>query len=233
MTVPIIALDFSSADETKDFLKPFSGLDPYVKVGMELYYKEGPKIVSWLVDNGYQVFVDLKLHDIPNTVKNGMKNLSGLGVKMLNLHAAGGSEMMKYAVEGVKEGAKNGQVPLLIAVTQLTSISDQMLKDELLIDASLLDCVLNYAQNAKNSGLDGVVCSVHESKKIKDTIGKDFLTITPGIRLPGDAKGDQARIATPTVAKQNGSDFIVVGRSITKSKDPVATYKNIIIELED
>lgn len=232
MTVPIIALDFSSAEEMKDFLKPFKGLDPYVKVGMELYYKEGPKIVSWLVDNGYQVFLDLKLHDIPNTVKNGMKNLSGLGVKMLNLHAAGGSEMMKYAVEGVKEGA-NGQAPLLIAVTQLTSISDQMLKDELLIDTSLLYCVLHYAQNAKNSGLDGVVCSVHESKKIKDMIGKDFLTITPGIRLPGDAKGDQARIATPTVAKQNGSDFIVVGRSITKSKDPVATYKNIIIELED
>ncbi len=233
MTVPIIALDFSSAKETKDFLKPFKGLDPYVKVGMELYYKEGSEMVNWLTDNGYQVFLDMKLHDIPNTVKNGIKNLAGLGVKMINVHAAGGSEMMKYALEGAKEGAKNGQVPTIIGVTQLTSISEEMLKDELLINTPLIDCVVHYAANAKKSGLAGVVCSVHETKKIKETLGNDFITVTPGIRLPGDAIGDQARIATPTVAKQNGSDFIVVGRSITKSKDPVTTYKNIIIELED
>lgn len=233
MTTPIIALDFSSAEEIKDFLKPFHGLDPYVKVGMELYYKEGPQIVNWLIERDYRVFLDLKLHDIPNTVKQGIKNLSGMGVSMLNVHASGGSEMMKYAMEGLKEGAKDGKEPLLIAVTQLTSTSENMLKNELLIEKPLIDCVLHYAQNAKNSGLNGVVCSVHESKLIKETIGKDFIAVTPGIRLPGDAKGDQARIATPTVAKENLSDFIVVGRSITKSNDPVLTYKNIIIELED
>jgi len=233
MTTPIIALDFSSGEEIKDFLKPFSGLDPYVKVGMELYYKEGPQIVYWLIERGYRVFLDLKLHDIPNTVKQGIKNLSGMGVSMLNVHASGGSEMMKYAMEGLKEGAKGGKEPILIAVTQLTSTSDEMLKNELLIEKPLIDCVLSYAKNAKNSGLNGVVCSVHESKMIKETIGKDFITVTPGIRLPGDSKGDQARIATPSVAKKNLSDFIVIGRSITKSNDPVLTYKNIIIELED
>lgn len=233
MTTPIIALDFSSGEEIKDFLKPFYGLDPYVKVGMELYYKEGPQIVYWLIERGYRVFLDLKLHDIPNTVKQGIKNLSGMGVSMLNVHASGGSEMMKYAMEGLKEGAKDGKEPLLIAVTQLTSTSENMLNNELLIEKPLIDCVLHYAKNAKNSGLNGVVCSVHESKIIKETIGKDFITVTPGIRLPGDAKGDQARIATPSVAKENLSDFIVVGRSITKSNDPVLTYKNIIIELED
>ncbi len=233
MTIPIIALDFSSADEMKSFLKPFQGVDPYVKVGMELYYKEGPQIVRWLTENGYQVFLDLKLHDIPNTVKQGIKNIASLGVSIMNVHASGGSEMMKYALEGLKEGEVGGKQPLLIGVTQLTSTSDQMLKNELLIDVPLIDSVLHYAKLTKDSGLNGVVCSVHEAKKIKETVGKDFLTVTPGIRLPGDAIGDQARVATPTIAKQNGCDFIVVGRSITKSNDPVATYKNIIKELED
>lgn len=226
MSRTIVALDFSSVEEVRDFLGKFS--EPiYVKVGMELTYAYGLEIVKEIKKMGHKIFLDLKLHDIPNTVKNGMKNLAKLDVDIVNLHCAGGSAMMKAAIEGLNEGAKDGKRPLCIGVTQLTSTSQETMEKELLIEKDLKDVVISYAKLAKESGLDGVVCSVLEAKAIHEACGADFLTVTPGIRLASDSKDDQKRVATPAFAKEEGCDYIVVGRSITKSEDPLATYTEI------
>ncbi len=226
MSRTIVALDFSSVEEVRDFLGKFS--EPiYVKVGMELTYAYGLEIVKEIKKMGHKIFLDLKLHDIPNTVKNGMKNLAKLDVDIVNLHCAGGSAMMKAAIEGLNEGAKDGKRPLCIGVTQLTSTSQETMEKELLIEKDLKDVVISYAKLAKESGLDGVVCSVLEAKAIHEACGADFLTVTPGIRLASDSKDDQKRVATPAFAKEEGCDYIVVGRSITKSADPLATYTEI------
>ena len=226
MSRTIVALDFSSVEEVRNFLGKFS--EPiYVKVGMELTYAYGLEIVKEIKKMGHKIFLDLKLHDIPNTVKNGMKNLAKLDVDIVNLHCAGGSAMMKAAIEGLNEGAKDGKRPLCIGVTQLTSTSQETMEKELLIEKDLKDVVISYAKLAKESGLDGVVCSVLEAKAIHEACGADFLTVTPGIRLASDSKDDQKRVATPAFAKEEGCDYIVVGRSITKSADPLATYTEI------
>ena len=226
MSRTIVALDFSSVEEVRDFLGKFS--EPiYVKVGMELTYAYGLEIVKEIKKMGHKIFLDLKLHDIPNTVKNGMKNLAKLDVDIVNLHCAGGSAMMKAAIEGLNEGAKDGKRPLCIGVTQLTSTSQETMEKELLIEKDLKDVVISYAKLAKESGLDGVVCSVLEAKAIHEVCGADFLTVTPGIRLASDSKDDQKRVATPAFAKEEGCDYIVVRRSITKSEDPLATYTEI------
>lgn len=225
----IIALDFSSVQEVRDFLKDFK--EPvYAKIGMELFYACGAEVVREVTNMGHEIFLDLKLHDIPNTVKGGMKNLAKLGVSMVNVHCAGGSKMMKAAVEGLEEGIKEigkSERPLCIGVTQLTSTSKEMMNDEQGIPGEVADCVIRFAKLAKESGLDGVVCSVHEAKAIHEACGDDFLTVTPGIRLAGDSADDQKRIATPEFAKEQGSDYIVVGRSITGSDNPAQTYKVI------
>ena len=226
MSKTIVALDFSRKEDVMNFLDKFK--EPvYVKVGMELTYAFGFEMIHEIKKRGHKIFLDLKLHDIPNTVKNGMKNLAKLDVDIVNLHAAGGSAMMKAAIEGLKEGAVNGKRPLCIAVTQLTSTSQEAMNEELLIPGDVKDVVISYAKLAKESGLDGVVCSVHEAKAIHEACGSDFLTVTPGIRLADDSKDDQKRVATPAFAKEQGCDYIVVGRSITKSADPVATYHEI------
>ena len=223
MSKTIVALDFSSKQEVVDFLSQFD--EPvYVKVGMELTYACGLEIIKTIKEMGHHIFLDLKLHDIPNTVKGGMKNLAALGVDIVNVHAAGGIPMMKAAIEGLEEGAIDGKRPLCIAVTILTSISQEIMNDQIGIEGEVIDTVKRYAQNAKAAGLDGVVCSVHEAKAIHEVCGDDFLTVTPGIRLATDAKGDQARVATPDFAREQGCDYIVVGRSITKSENPVKTY---------
>ena len=222
-----IALDFQNKAEVKEFLEKFNDEKLYVKVGMELFYGEGIEIIKMIKEMGHKIFLDLKLHDIPNTVKNGMKNLAKLDVDIVNLHAAGGSAMMKAAMEGLEEGAVNGKRPLCIAVTQLTSTSQEAMNEELLIPGNVKDVVISYAKLAKESGLDGVVCSVHEAKGIHEACGNDFLTVTPGIRLAEDSKDDQKRVATPAFAKEEGCDYIVVGRSITKSEDPYKTYNEI------
>ena len=223
MSKTIVALDFSSKEEVVQFLSQFN--EPiYVKIGMELTYACGLDIVKTVKDMGHNIFLDLKLHDIPNTVKGGMKNLAKLGVDITNVHAAGGIAMMKAAKEGLKEGAQGGKTPLCIAVTQLTSTSKEAMNNELGIDVEVIDCVVKYALNAKEAGLDGVVCSVHEAAAIKKACGPDFLTVTPGIRLASDSVDDQKRVATPAYAKEQGCDYIVVGRSITKSKNPKETY---------
>lgn len=226
MSKTMVALDFSNKEEVMQFLDKFQ--EPiYVKVGMELTYAFGFDMIREIKSRGHKIFLDLKLHDIPNTVKNGMKNLAKLDVDVVNLHAAGGSAMMKAAMEGLNEGAVNGKRPLCIAVTQLTSTSQEAMNEELLIPGDVKDVVISYAKLAKESGLDGVVCSVHEAKAIHEACGADFLTVTPGIRLSSDSKDDQKRVATPAYAKEQGCDYIVVGRSITKSSDPVATYHEI------
>ncbi len=226
MSKTIVALDFSSKEEVVNFLSQFD--EPiYVKIGMELTYACGLDIVKTVKDMGHHIFLDLKLHDIPNTVKGGMKNLAKLGVDIVNVHAAGGIDMMKAAIDGLNEGAIDGKRPLCIAVTQLTSISKDIMNEQLGIDGEVIDCVKKYAQNAKEAGLDGVVCSVYEAKAIHEVCGDDFLTVTPGIRLATDSVGDQKRVATPDFAKEQGCDYIVVGRSITKSEDPKATYTTI------
>lgn len=226
MSKTIVALDFSTKEEVISFLDQFK--EPiYVKVGMELTYAFGFEMLQEIKQRGHHIFLDLKLHDIPNTVKNGMKNLAKLGVDIVNLHAAGGSTMMKAAMEGLHEGAVDGKRPLCIAVTQLTSTSKEMMNEELGISGEVQDCVIAYAKNAKDSGLDGVVCSVHEAKAIHEACGDDFLTVTPGIRLASDSKDDQKRVATPAYAYEQGCDYIVVGRSITKAQDSVATYNSI------
>ena len=226
MSKTIIALDFSTKDEVLAFLQQFS--EPvYVKIGMELTYGAGLDIVRTVKEMGHRIFLDLKLHDIPNTVKGGMKNLARLGVDMVNVHAAGGIEMMKAAVEGLEEGAAGAQRPLCIAVTVLTSVSKEAMNEQLGIPGDVQETAIRYALNAKAAGLDGVVCSVHEAKAVHEACGNDFLTVTPGIRLASDSKDDQKRVATPDYAKEQGCDMIVVGRSITKSADPAETYRMI------
>jgi len=229
-TTIIVALDFPSKTEAFAFLDKFQ--EPiYVKVGMELFYKEGPEIIKNIKERGHKIFLDLKLHDIPNTVKSAMRNLASLDVDMVNVHAAGGKKMMAAAIEGLEEGCK-GTRPLCIAVTQLTSTSPEMLKEELLIETELAATAAHYAYMAKEAGLDGVVCSVHESRKIHEVCENGFLTVTPGIRPAGTSKDDQVRIATPAYAKDQGSNFIVVGRPITQAPDSVEAYKSIKAELK-
>ncbi|HBP25034.1 MAG TPA: orotidine-5'-phosphate decarboxylase [Oribacterium sp.] len=222
----IIALDFPNAEETYRFLDQFTGRKPFVKIGMELFYAEGPQIVREIKKRGHKVFLDLKLHDIPNTVKGGMQSLRDLGVDMTNVHASGGIRMMKAAVEGLTRA--DGTRPMLIAVTQLTSTSQETMTEELLIDRPIADVVVQYAKNAQAAGLEGVVCSPLEAGRIHAEVGADFKTITPGIRFAGDAVGDQARVTTPAKAKEIGSDYIVVGRSITAAADPVAAYERAL-----
>ena len=229
----IVALDFSTREDLFAFLSKFE--EPiYVKIGMELTYAFGLDIISEIRQLGHHIFLDLKLHDIPNTVKQAMKNLARLDVDIVNLHCAGGIAMMKAAIEGLEEGAVDGKRPLCIGVTQLTSASKEAMNEELGIPGEVIDCVIKYAKNAKAAGLDGVVCSVHEARAIHEACGNDFLTVTPGIRLADDSKDDQKRVATPAFAKEQGCDHIVVGRSITKSADPLETYRTIeaIMEAE-
>ena len=231
MSRTIIALDFSNKEEVMNFLKDFK--EPvYVKIGMELTYACGLDMVREVKEMGHKIFLDLKLHDIPNTVKGGMKNLAKLGVDIVNCHCAGGIEMMKAAKQGILEGTPEGQEPAkLIGVTILTSTSKEMMNEELGIEGEVIDTVIRYAKNAKAAGLDGVVCSVHEAKAIHEACGADFLTVTPGIRLAGNSVDDQKRVATPFFAKEQGCDMIVVGRSITKAADPYATYCQIEEEM--
>lgn len=231
--LPIIALDFASAEETLAFLAPFQQEPLFVKAGMELFYQEGPSIVKQLKERNCELFLDLKLHDIPTTVNKAMKRLASLGVDLVNVHAAGGKKMMQAALEGLEEGTPAGKKrPSLIAVTQLTSTSEQIMKDELLIEKSLIDTVVHYSKQAEESGLDGVVCSVHEAKAIYQAVSPSFLTVTPGIRMSEDAANDQVRVATPAIAREKGSSAIVVGRSITKAEDPVKAYKAVRLEWE-
>lgn len=218
----MIALDFKSAQEVFAFLDLFTEEKPYVKVGMELFYAEGPQIVREIKKRGHKIFLDLKLHDIPNTVKKAMHVLSGLDVDMCNLHAAGTIEMMKAALEGLTR--EDGSRPLLIAVTQLTSTSEERMQKELLIGAPIADTVVQYAKNAKEAGLDGVVCSPLEAAMVKQACGEEFYAVTPGIRFADGAVGDQVRVTTPAKAREIGSDYIVVGRPITAAEDPVAAY---------
>ncbi|MBQ4595816.1 MAG: orotidine-5'-phosphate decarboxylase [Firmicutes bacterium] len=224
----IIACDFDSKEQTLDFLDKLGDHKPYVKIGMELYYAEGPSIVKALKERGYKLFLDLKLHDIPNTVKKAMKVLSNLDVDMCNLHAAGTCKMMEAALEGLTR--EDGSRPLLIAVTQLTSTTQERMEADMLIYEPMEKVVSHYASNAKNSGLDGVVCSPLESGKVHEVCGEGFLTVTPGVRFADDDKGDQARVTTPAKAKELGSDYIVVGRSITAAADPKAAYERCIAE---
>lgn len=224
----IIACDFSSAQATFDFLDKFTEEKPFVKIGMELFYAEGPSIVKEIKKRGHKIFLDLKLHDIPNTVKKSMAVLSKLDVDMTNLHAAGTVDMMKAALEGLTR--EDGTRPLLIAVTQLTSTSEERMQNELLIHASINDTIVKYAQNAKEAGLDGVVCSPLEAGMVKENCGKAFMTVTPGVRFADGDIGDQVRVTTPAKAKEIGSDYIVVGRPITAAEDPVAAYRRCIEE---
>ncbi|MBB2478731.1 orotidine-5'-phosphate decarboxylase [Bacillus sp. APMAM] len=225
---PIIALDFPNEQETLSFLNQFREETLYVKVGMELYYQTGPSLIEQLKSRGHQIFLDLKLHDIPNTVYSAMKGLAKLGVDMVNVHAAGGANMMKSALSGLEEGTEHGKErPLLIAVTQLTSTSEEQMKTEQLINTSLNESILHYARLTFDSGLDGVVCSALEAKIIDQHIGYPFIKVTPGIRLHGDNLHDQKRVVTPEKARELGSSAIVVGRSITKSDNPYETYMSI------
>ena len=224
----IIALDFDSKEKTLAFLDRFTGEKPFVKIGMELFYAEGPSIVREIKARGHKIFLDLKLHDIPNTVKKAMAVLSSLDVDMVNLHAAGTRAMMSAALEGLTR--VDGTRPLLIAVTQLTSTSQQSMEEEIGIRKPLEDVVIDYAKNAKRAGLDGVVCSPLEAGMIHDACSPHFLTVTPGIRFTDSKADDQVRVTTPAHAKQLGSDYIVVGRPITKSADPVAAYRRCMEE---
>ena len=224
----IIACDFSSAEETYNFLDKFTGKKPFVKIGMELFYAEGPEIVRQLKKRGHRIFLDLKLHDIPNTVKKSMAVLSRLDVDMCNLHAAGTIEMMRAALEGLTR--PDGTRPLLIAVTQLTSTSEERMHNDLLINGNINDVVVHYAKNAKIAGLDGVVCSPLEAGIVKEACGKEFITVTPGIRFADGAVGAQVRITTPERAKEIGTDYIVVGRPITAAENPVAAYERCLQE---
>ena len=222
----IIACDFGTKEQVMSFLDKFTDKKPFVKIGMELFYAEGPQIVRDIKARGHKIFLDLKLHDIPNTVKKSMAVLSGLDVDMTNLHAGGGTRMMRAAIEGLTRA--DGSRPILIAVTQLTSTSEQVMRDELLIDKPMAQVVTKYALNAKEAGLDGVVCSPHEAGDVHQSCGNGFLTVTPGVRFETDKKGDQARVMTPAQAKLAGSDYIVVGRPITAADDPVAAYERCI-----
>ena len=242
----IIACDFKSADETIKFLDKLTRIRdevvscddislgagrPYVKIGMELFYAEGPEMIKLLKDRGHKVFLDLKLHDIPNTVKKSMQVLGAYGVDMVNVHAAGGVAMMKAAKEGLMLGAARfADKPKLIAVTQLTSTDEERMRNELLINEPIAEVVMKYAENARNSGLDGVVCSPLEAGIVHERCGKDFLTVTPGVRFADGDIGDQKRVMTPAAAKEIGSDYIVVGRPITAATDPVAAYEKCVKE---
>ncbi len=226
----IIACDFASAEDCLAFLDKFKDVEhkPFLKIGMELYYAAGPEIVKELKKRGFKIFLDLKLHDIPNTVKKAMKVLSNLDVDMVNVHAAGTIEMMRAALEGLTR--EDGTRPLLIAVTQLTSTSEKAMREQLLIDASINDTIAKYARNAKEAGLDGVVCSPLEAALVKEACGPDFKAITPGIRFADSKADDQVRITDPARAREIGSDFIVVGRPITAAADPVAAYNRCVSE---
>ena len=227
----IVACDFSSAEQTFAFLDRFTGRKPFVKIGMELYYAEGPSVVRELKRRGHKIFLDLKLHDIPNTVRKSMAVLSRLDVDITNLHAAGTAAMMRAALEGLTRA--DGSRPLLIAVTQLTSTDQKAMEEDLLIREPIDRVVMHYAQCAKNAGLDGVVCSPMEAQKVHDVCGREFLTITPGVRFADGDVGDQKRVMTPAAAKEIGSDYIVVGRPITAADDPVAAYERCIREFVD
>ena len=222
-----IALDFKNKVEVKEFLEKFKDEKLYVKVGMELFYGEGIEMVKMIKEMGHNIFLDLKIHDIPNTVKSAMKQLAKLDVDMVNVHASGGKAMMKAAIEGLEEGKIGNERPKCIAVTCLTSLDQEVLNNELLIEKPLEEVVLKWANNAKEAGLDGVVCSPLESKIIHDNLGVDFLTVTPGIRLASDSVNDQKRVTTPAMARELTSSYIVVGRTITGSDDPYATYKKV------
>ena len=224
----IVACDFASAAEVYAFLDRFQEERPFVKIGMELYYAEGPQIVRELKKRGHKIFLDLKLHDIPNTVKKSMAVLSRLDVDICNLHAAGTVNMMKAALEGLTR--PDGTRPLLIAVTQLTSTDQESLEEDLMIHAPMAEVVMHYAENAKKAGLDGVVCSPLEAGVVHDRCGKDFLTVTPGVRFADGEVGDQKRVMTPKQAREIGSDYIVVGRPITAAPDPVAAYRRCVAE---
>ena len=224
----IVACDFSSKEQVFAFLDKFTGRKPFVKIGMELYYAEGPEIVRQIKARGHKIFLDLKLHDIPNTVKKAMAVLSGLDVDMCNVHAAGTSAMMQAALEGLTR--PDGSRPLLIAVTQLTSTDEDSMKRELLIDRPLDQVVMSYAGTAKDAGLDGVVCSPLEAGTVHQTCGDGFVTVTPGVRFADGDVGDQKRVTTPEKAKELGSDYIVVGRPITAAADPVAAYERCVKE---
>ena len=227
----IIACDFASAEQTFAFLDKFTDVKPFVKIGMELFYAEGPTIVRQIKARGHKIFLDLKLHDIPNTVKKAMAVLSNLDVDICNLHAAGTTAMMKGALEGLTR--PDGTRPLLIAVTQLTSTDQESMERDLLIYEPIDQVVMHYAKTAKEAGLDGIVCSPLESGKVHDVCGKDFLTVTPGVRFADGDVGDQKRVMTPEQAKKIGSDYIVVGRPITAASDPVAAYKRCVAEFCD
>ena len=224
----IIACDFDSAEKVFAFLDKFTGKKPFVKIGMELYYAEGPSIVREIKKRGHKIFLDLKLHDIPNTVKKSMAVLSRLDVDMTNLHAAGTIRMMEAAIEGLTR--EDGTRPMLIAVTQLTSTDQESMEKDLLIEKPIADVVMHYAHNAKIAGLDGVVCSPLEAGKVHETCGAGFVTVTPGVRFADGDIGDQKRVMTPAEAKKIGSDYIVVGRPITAADDPVAAYERCIAE---
>ncbi len=227
----IIACDFPSKEETLNFLDKFTGKKPFVKIGMELFYAEGPSIVREIKGRGHKIFLDLKLHDIPNTVKKAMAVLSRLDVDICNLHAAGTTRMMEAALEGLTRA--DGTRPLLIAVTQLTSTDQEIMESDLLIKEPIDKVVMHYAKCAKSAGLDGVVCSPLEAEKVHSNCGKDFLTVTPGVRFADGDKGDQKRVMTPAEAKKIGSDYIVVGRPITAAADPVAAYERCMAEFLD
>ncbi len=224
----IVACDFDSAEKTFAFLDLFTGKKPFVKIGMELYYAEGPDIVREIKKRGHKIFLDLKLHDIPNTVKKSMAVLSRLDVDMCNLHAAGTIPMMQAAIEGLTR--EDGSRPMLIAVTQLTSTDEETMQRDLLISQPIDEVVMHYAANAKAAGLDGVVCSPLEAAKVHERCGADFMTVTPGVRFADGDKGDQKRVMTPEEAKKIGSDYIVVGRPITAAQDPVAAYERCVRE---
>ena len=227
----IIACDFDSAEKVFAFLDKFTGKKPFVKIGMELYYAEGPSIVKEIKARGHKIFLDLKPHDIPNTVKKSMAVLSRLNVDMTNLHAAGTGRMMEAAIEGLTR--PDGTRPMLIAVTQLTSTDEETMKKDLLIDQPIAEVVMHYAENAKNAGLDGVVCSPLEAGKVHERCGAGFVTVTPGVRFADGDVGDQKRVMTPAEAKKIGSDYIVVGRPITAAEDPVAAYERCVREFVD
>ena len=224
----IIACDFDGAEKTLEFLDKFTGKKPFVKIGMELYYSAGPEIVREIKKRGHKIFLDLKLHDIPNTVKKSMAVLSKLDVDMCNLHASGTKNMMKAALEGLTR--EDGTRPILIAVTQLTSTDEESMRNDLLIEKPIADVVMHYAKMAEESGLDGVVCSPLEAGKVHDYCGKNFITVTPGVRFAGGEIGDQKRVTTPAKAKELGSDYIVVGRPITAAVDPVKAYEQCVEE---
>ncbi len=224
----IIALDFKDGKTALEFLDKFQGKKPFVKIGMELFYAEGPSIVKAVKERGHKIFLDLKLHDIPNTVKGGMRSLSNLGVDIVNVHAAGAIDMMKAALEGVKR--EDGTRPLVIAVTQLTSTSQEVMQNQLLINKDINETIIHYAKNTKEAGLDGIVCSPLEAGMVKEAVGEKFLTVTPGIRFADGEVGDQVRVTTPEKAKEIGTDYIVVGRPITQAENPVEAYERCLKE---